>query len=112
MMDNFKQILHEEDLEGKIIKRAIFTDEKCVMHFHNNEFCVIKPTGYDYTTVELEDSKLSFQVTESSIWRLRNYGFMADDEYKKLEEEFRIQKQEKATREELKLFEQLKAKYS
>lgn len=110
-MEQFKQLLHQSDLEGKIIKRVIFTDENCVIHFYNNEFCVLTCSGYEMPYVELKDDAFSLEIKDHSIWRLRNYGLLQEDEYKILESKFSQIKEAKKEDEEKKLFEQLKTKY-
>jgi hypothetical protein len=111
-MERFKQLFNEDDLEGKVIKEVCFVDEKAIIHFYNNEFCILVCGGYDIRYLEIQDSKLGFETTSAShIFDLKNYGFMSEEEYNSLRKEFARKEAEKQERDERMLFERLKTKY-
>jgi hypothetical protein len=110
-MEQFKQLVHEDDLKGKVIKDVIFTDSNCVMHFYNNEFCILKNTGYELNYIEIQDDIFRLEITRYNVWELKNYGFISENEYKEHSKTFQAQELAEKEQRERELFETLKAKY-
>lgn len=111
-MENFNQLFTESDLVGKTIKEAVCADEKCIIHFRNNEFAAFKCGGYEIRYIELMGDPINLSIHPYNIADLKNYGFIDNSEYLEYKAVFDKEEKEKKERDERRMYEQLKTKYS
>lgn len=110
-MKKFKQLIDENDLEGKIITKAIMGYNSMVLHFINDEFCILKCDGYEDHYIDIEDSIESLEPTKYNIDRLRAYGLINDAEFNELKNQYYKEEQEQQAANDKAKFEYLKKKY-
>jgi hypothetical protein len=110
-MKKFKQLRDENDLEGKIITKAIASGREFIIHFINDEFCVLKVDGYEESYIDVEDGNQPPTPTRYNIDQLKHLGFIDDQEFKELRDRFIQEKQKQQEARDRAQFESLKKKY-